>query len=158
MGRIDISKTIKEKRQKVLDPSLPTFFLPKGMSSRRKPRHEESGIQQSCVRWFRYAFPQYVILSIPNGGSRNVIEAANLKKEGALAGASDLMVIAERRVLFVEMKTAKGRQQDSQKAFQKRVEALGHRYVICRSLDDFMQKLKEWLGTNTKEQICQKTV
>ena len=116
-------------------------------SKRRKPRHVESEIQQSCVRWFRYAFPQYIILSIPNGGSRNVIEAANLKKEGALAGASDLMVIAERCVLFVEMKKPGGRQQKTQQEFQHRVEVLGHKYVVCYSLDDFMQKVKDWLGT-----------
>ena len=122
-------------------------LLSKGKGGRRKPRHIESEIQQSCVRWFRLTFPKYIIFSIPNGGSRNVVEAANLKKEGALAGASDLMVIADHRVLFVEMKTPKGRQQESQKEFQHRVEVLGHRYVVCRSLDDFMQKVKDWLGT-----------
>lgn len=113
---------------------------------RRKPRHIESEIQQSCVSWFRYAYPRYVIFSVPNGGSRNVVEASNLKKEGALAGVSDLVVVADRRVLFVEMKTARGRQRETQKDFQRRVEVLGHRYVVCRSLDDFMAAVKEWLG------------
>ena len=117
-------------------------------ASRGKARrgHEESEIQQACVSWFRYTYPRYVIFSVPNGGSRNVIEASNLKKEGALAGVSDLVVVAERRVLFVEMKTAKGRQQDTQKEFQHRVEVLGHRYVVCRSLDDFMRAINAWLG------------
>ena len=107
---------------------------------------KESAIQQSAVRWFRYAYSKYLIFSVPNGGSRNVVEAANLKKEGAMAGVSDLIIVAERRVLFVEMKTAKGRQQDTQREFQRRVEVLGHRYVVCRSLDDFMVAVKEWLG------------
>lgn len=115
--------------------------------SRRKPRHIESGIQQSCVRWFRMVYPQFIILSIPNGGSRNAIEAANLKREGALAGASDLVVIAFRRILFVEMKRPSGRQQATQKAFQERVEALGFKYVICRSLEEFISSVDEWLKT-----------
>lgn len=115
-------------------------------SKRRKPRHLESGIQQACVRWFRLAFPRYLCFAVPNGGSRNAIEAANMKKEGVMAGVSDLIVVAERRVLFVEMKTRKGRQQDTQKAFQHRVEVLGHRYVVCRSLEDFMRAVNEWLG------------
>ena len=120
---------------------------PKEKGERRKPRHIESGIQQSCVSWFRYAYPRYVIFSVPNGGSRNAIEAANLKREGALAGVSDLIVVADHKVLFVEMKTQRGRQQQTQKDFQHRVEVLGHRYVVCRSLDDFMLKVSDWLGT-----------
>lgn len=116
---------------------------------RRKPSHKESEIQQACVRFFRYTYPQYIILSIPNGGSRNVVEAVNLKKEGALAGASDLLLIADHKVLFVEMKTARGRQQQSQKDFQHKVEVLGFKYVICRSLDDFMTEVHNWLGKKT---------
>lgn len=119
---------------------------PRESSVRRKPRRIESEIQQSCIRWFRYSYPRYLVFSVPNGGSRNVIEAANLKKEGALAGVSDLVVVADRKVLFVEMKTRKGRQQESQKDFQHRVEVLGHRYVVCRSLDDFMREIKNWIG------------
>lgn len=116
-----------------------------GGKARRKPRHVESAIQQACISWFRYAYPRCLIFSVPNGGSRNIVEAATLKKEGALAGVSDLIVVADRRVLFVEMKTPKGRQQESQREFQRRVEVLGHRYVVCRSIDDFMQKVRDWM-------------
>lgn len=42
--------------------------------------------------------------AIPNGGSRNKIEAVNLKREGVKAGVSDLCVILKDRVLFIEMK------------------------------------------------------
>ena len=112
---------------------------------RRKPRHIESSIQQACVLWFRISHPEYVILSIPNGGSRNVIEAANLKKEGALAGASDLMVIVERAILFVEMKVKGNKQQPSQIAFQKAVERLGFSYVICHSLQEFQLVIERFI-------------
>ena len=112
---------------------------------RRKPRHIESKIQQSCVLWFHVAYPNYVILSIPNGGSRNRMEAANMKREGLLAGAADLLIIAERAILFVEMKTEKGRQQETQKIFQQNVERLGHSYKICRSLSDFQMTVERWL-------------
>lgn len=144
MGYADISKILRRAKER---GATDLFGQPSPAPLKRKLRHIESGIQQSCVKWFRYAFPQYIIFSIPNGGSRNAIEAANLKKEGALAGASDLMIVAERRVLFVEMKKPGGKQQKTQKEFQHRVEVLGHKYVVCYSLDDFMQKVKDWLGT-----------
>lgn len=112
---------------------------------RRKPRHIESAIQQACVQWFRLAYPEFLILAIPNGGSRNRLEAATLKKEGALAGASDLLVIAQRAVLFVEMKTKKNKQQETQKVFQRNVERLGHEYKICHSLQEFQLTVERWL-------------
>lgn len=42
--------------------------------------------------------------SVPNGGSRNKIEASNLKKEGVRSGVSDLVIILKSKVLFLEMK------------------------------------------------------
>lgn len=114
-------------------------------NTRRKPRHIESAIQRECVGWFRAYHPEYVIFAVPNGGSRNSMEAANIKREGALSGVADLIIVAERAVLFVEMKTAKGRQQETQKLFQSNVERLGHEYKICRSLPDFQLTVERWL-------------
>ena len=44
---------------------------------------EEERLQVSCVNWFDYQYPQYrqLLFAVPNGGSRNKIEAANLKKQ-----------------------------------------------------------------------------
>ncbi len=42
--------------------------------------------------------------AIPNGGSRNAIEAKNLKSEGVRAGVSDLCIILPNKTLYVEMK------------------------------------------------------
>ena len=44
------------------------------------------------------------------------------------------------------MKTAKGKQQDSQKRFQRKVEAYGYRYEIVRSLDEFMNVIRDYLS------------
>lgn len=115
------------------------MFVAKG--ARRKPRHIESAIQKACVDWFRFAYPEYLIFSVPNGGSRNAIEAAHLKKEGALAGVSDLIVVAWHTVIFVEMKTPKGRQSDHQRKFEQKVAALGHTYIVCHSLDEFKARI-----------------
>jgi len=113
--------------------------------TRRKPRHIEEDIQSSCVTWFRLSYPQYVIFACPNGGSRNRLEAINMKRSGVLAGVSDLIIIAERAVLFVEMKTKTGRQRESQKAFQSNIERLGFEYKICRSLSSFQLTVEKWL-------------
>lgn len=116
------------------------------LCKQRKRGHREHDIQVSCISWFRYEYPRYLIFAVPNGGSRHAIEAANMKREGVTAGVSDLIIVADHKVLFVEMKDRRGRQQESQREFQHKVEVLGHRYVLCRSIDDFMFAVKEWLG------------
>lgn len=59
-------------------------------TTRKKSRHIESQIQQSCVKWFRLQFPEIGLLlfAVPNGGARNKREAGILKGEGVTAGGS----------------------------------------------------------------------
>ncbi len=42
--------------------------------------------------------------AVPNGGSRNIREAANLKKEGVRSGVSDIVIVMKDLVLFIELK------------------------------------------------------
>lgn len=67
-------------------------------------KKEESQLQRLCVCWFRLQFPNDLIFAIPNGGSRNVIEAKNLKSESVLSGVADLQVITNNKSFFIEMK------------------------------------------------------
>ena len=113
-------------------------------------RHKEGDIQEACVNWFRYAYPNYVIFSVPNGGTRNVREAAQLKKEGALAGVADLIIVIEGAVLFVEMKTKGNKQQDSQILFQMKIERLGHTYVVCHNLQEFQLAVERFIKIHTQ--------
>lgn len=56
---------------------------------------------------------------------------------GYIKGQPDLIILLPiGNVLFVEVKTSKGRQSPEQKAFQERVESLGFNYVIWRSVED----------------------
>ena len=113
---------------------------------KRKPRHIEESIQVACVKWFRLQYPNLVIFAVPNGGSRNLYEAKNMKESGTLAGVADLVIVGNGgKVLFVEMKAGKNKQEDSQVLFQKKVEKLGHKYIICRSKEQFMKEIDLWV-------------
>ena len=104
---------------------------------------QESTLQASCVRWFRYQYPHLVIYAVPNGGSRNVREAQRLKAEGVLAGVADLVVmLPQGKSLYIEMKIKSNRQTENQKDFQKKATSLGHTYVVCYSFEKF-QKIIE---------------
>jgi hypothetical protein len=105
-------------------------------------KHNESKIQIELVRYIRYLYPKSILFAIPNGHQRHIITAANLKREGVLAGVSDLIWINEGKTYFFEVKTDKGTQSVYQKEFQSLVEKQHLRYAILRSTKDFDNFLK----------------
>lgn len=139
-------------------PSLVEFERMMGISEthnlenpRKHPTDEEHRIQCACVRWFRYQYPclRHNLIAVPNGGRRDKVTGARLKAEGVLEGVSDLILLkrtAEYGALLIEMKTAQGRQSESQKNWQQNISRDGYRYVVCRSLDDFMREVDSYLG------------
>lgn len=118
---------------------------------RKRPSDEEHQIQVACVRWFRYQYPKLAkrLFAVPNGGRRDETTAAKLKAEGVVAGVADLILFKPRQgygALCIEMKTAKGTQSPSQKEWQKDVTTdKEYKYVMCRSLDDFMTAVNNYL-------------
>lgn len=65
-----------------------------------------------------------------------------MKAQGLLPGASDLVIIHMGTLIWVEVKTATGRQSPGQMEFETRVKALGYRYALVRSLDEFKLLIK----------------
>lgn len=118
-------------------------------------RHEESDLQQACVRWFRMQHPQLapLLFAVPNGGVRNVRTARVLKAEGVMAGVADLLLLVpskEWHGLCVEMKTMTGRQSESQRAWEKAVTSQGYKYVVCRGVECFVRLINGYLGGLTQ--------
>ena len=109
----------------------------------------ESRLQQACVKWFRLQYPKLTIFAIPNGGNRDAITGAILRAEGALAGVADLLLMRASHGyhgLFIEMKSEKRKQTPSQREFEIRATVAGYRYKLCRSLDEFIEIVKNYLS------------
>lgn len=110
----------------------------------------EHRIQKSCVRWFRIKYPElsHALFAVPNGGFRGKSTAAKLKEEGVLSGVSDLILLKNNKeygALLIEMKTATGRQSVNQKRWQSLITQDRYKYVVCRSLDEFMKEVNDYL-------------
>ena len=58
---------------------------------------------------------------------------------GIHAGFADLQVIAEGRVLFLEVKSRTGRLSPEQELFRDDVRALGFSWALVRSVDDALE-------------------
>jgi hypothetical protein len=101
--------------------------------------HQE---QKVLVGWFRIQYPDYLIFSVPNGGTRNKIEAKKLKDEGALAGVPDIVICTPDKTIFVEMKKRKGGTvSKAQKEIHEKLQALGYEVIIGYGFSDAMEKI-----------------
>jgi hypothetical protein len=75
---------------------------------------------------------------IPNDAAGKISpkQAGRLKSMGLRAGASDLLVVLPRRIIFMEVKIPGETQKPKQKDFQQIVEDRGFEYVLVRSVDE----------------------
>lgn len=136
---------------KKADSIFKAFFGGDGETLRRSPRDLEHRLQCACVRWFRLAYPQHHhnLFAVPNGGYRTPATAAKIKAEGALPGVSDLILLIARggyHGLLIELKTDKGRQSEAQREWQRLIEADGYKYVVVRSMEEFIKVVEAYLN------------
>lgn len=113
-------------------------------------RHLEENTQIACVRWFSYQYQELAgaLHHSPNGGKRNAREAARFKAMGTKAGFPDIALFyptKEYHALFIELKTDKGRQTESQKWWQQWAENHGYKYAVVRSFEEFKEEIKSYL-------------
>lgn len=124
----------------------------------------ESAIQQSCIAWFRDNYYELspVLIHPVNEGKRAVRwvrtktgykqicpSGARLKAEGMVPGTADLLLLVPRHgfgCLGIEMKSDTGRLRDNQKEWAASFQAAGNLYKVCRSLEDFISVVTEYLS------------
>lgn len=92
---------------------------------------------------------------VPNGGFRNITTAARLKKMGVKPGVADVFVMLPEggySGLWIEFKSAKGKQSDYQKEFELMAVNAGYEYRIARSPEDGIEIIREYLKINASTQ------
>src|SRR5690606_24718750 len=127
-------------------------------------RKSESKLQSDCFVYFNNNFslkhhnPRLIMQLVPNesassmagvlkgmGVPDRVLQKAvalvtqGMKLMGLKAGASDTIIIAPNRVVFVEFKLPNGTHQANQLEYKHQVESLGHEYITIRSVDQFRE-------------------
>lgn len=118
---------------------------------RKRSSYDEHNLQAAEVRYIRGVHPDLegVFFAVPNGGKRTSQQAAWLKEEGMKAGVSDMILLkstSQSCFLCIENKTPKGQQEPEQKVFQFEVERHGGKYIIVRSIDEFMKAIDNYLN------------
>lgn len=122
-----------------------------GQRTHRPPRNLEHQLQARCIRWFRLTHPDMVhnLFAVPNGGYRTKTTAALLKAEGQLSGVSDLILLKRKGkcgALLLEAKIKGNYQSDTQRQWQKLIEADGYTYKVFHTLEEFISIVEDYLN------------
>lgn len=90
-----------------------------------------------------------MMYAVPNGGSRNKLEAANLKRQGVKAGVPDICLAYPKSSyhgLYIEMKVGKNKPSENQKIWLKNLANVGYATAVCYSCDEAIRAIKSYLA------------
>lgn len=134
---------------------IPTPEKPK---QGRKHGNPEAKLQAEChtYLWNNYPVTRLLYFATFNESSvrylskkEQEILGAQRNARGLIAGVSDSILLLPKgryHGLMVEFKTEIGRQSDAQKTWQAKVESVGYKYIVVRSLEDFKQEIENYLA------------
>ena len=125
-----------------------------GYYSRHQNRQRcEATEQETLVNWcrlFENRYPELKLLyHVPNGGSRNRLEAANLKRQGVKAGVPDLCLPVPKRNyhgLYIEMKYGKNKTTEAQEEWLEALQQQDYKTAVCYSAEEAQEVIKDYLG------------
>ena len=108
----------------------------------------EADLQRAVVVALRFALPKGAIIhhcvnEVTEAGPRGAKRQAILVGMGVHTGFADLIVLCEGRVLFLELKSFKGRLSPAQEAFRDAMLAQGFGWALVRSLEDALGALAD---------------
>lgn len=118
-----------------------------------RPKQSEDALHRAVADHLTLVLgPDVVWFHPPNGGARSEREGAKFKAQGVKAGVADIVLVYQGRHYEIELKSATGKQSDSQIAWQAALEKAGGQYRLAKSVDDVKMALREF-GIPTREII-----
>ena len=114
----------------------------------------EAQEQESLFRWAAYnriKYPELELMyHVPNGGGRNLIEAAHLKAQGVKPGVPDICLPVPNikyTALYIELKRCKGgKVSEEQRGWITALNRVGCRAVVCHGWDEAREEIERYLG------------
>ena len=115
----------------------------------------EKHIQEGCIMWFRNQYPEHRMLCfhVPNGGARNSKEGSALKRQGVLAGVSDITIQIPKgkyHGCWFELKTERGTLTKQQKEFLQAVNEQDYYTTVIKSVDQFIEEVESYMNQKTQ--------
>lgn len=107
---------------------------------RRRRTFPEADLQRAVSKMLALCLPHDAFaFAVPNG-DRGVTLAP-----GTVSGVPDLMILHRGKAFGIELKSAKGRLSDVQKAVHGKLNDCGVPVAVCRSLDEVDGTMRGWV-------------
>lgn len=101
-------------------------------------------LQCNCVEWFRQKYPDYMIISTNNEATRR--HTTFWEASGLVRGMADLIIMTDRGILFILVRTDNAPRKEHELKFRRKVEMLGHTYRTIKSLQTFQDVVITFLA------------
>ena len=122
------------------------------MAGLSEARHQASGIKWTQQPAIRRQWPELALLHhIPNGGTRDPIEAKHLKQQGGKSGVPDLFLPVPRgryHGLYIEMKTETGHTSREQEWWGEKLRTQGYMWEVCHGWQSAVSVLEWYMSLN----------
>jgi len=113
----------------------------------------EAADQAALFRWAAYQRGKYpelrMLMAVPNGGSRHLAEATNLKRQGVRAGFPDMLLLVPRggyHGLAIELKRQRGGTvSPEQTEWLVALTEQGYKATVCRGFDEAVRTIMGYL-------------
>lgn len=118
----------------------------------------EAEEQTALFNWAEFAQAQYpelaLLYHVPNGGSRNRIEAARLKGQGVKPGVPDICLPVPRggyHGMYIELKRQRGgKLSNEQKLWLTALGGQGYKCLVCFGADEAEREITKYLRLKRK--------
>lgn len=116
-----------------------------GKPKRARSRHLEDTFQECVVDLAKMMLRKEVVFwHTPNGGKRNVREAARLKRMGTKRGIPDLFFLRAGALYGIELKVEKNNTTDAQDATIAALTEAGAQIAVCRDMGEVIAAWRKW--------------
>ncbi len=110
----------------------------------------ELQLQTECYKWAVNTYQELrfgCLFHVPNGGTRNKIEAMQLKASGVVAGIPDLILINKGKLIGIELKTLIGKVSDKQIKVHESWKNQGIDTFVIRTFEEFQELIIKIIGS-----------
>jgi hypothetical protein len=122
----------------------------------------ESQLQAALFLWASWHQGKWpdlgLMFAIPNGGARDTVTGAMLKREGVKQGVPDIFLPVARgpyHGLFIEMKAGKrGKVSEQQEYYLNRLAWNGYQAIVCRDTDSAIKAITNYMTLGLPEKAA----
>ncbi len=128
------------------------------LASKYPITQNEATEQTILMKWAKLNSNRYpeldLLFHIPNGGSRNKLEAKHLKEQGVKSGVPDLCLPVPRGLyhgLYIELKAHKNQPSDAQRWWIAVLKNQGYYVTVCWGWEQAANIISKYLKNQLKE-------